>query len=213
MPLQTYLKELKKITLLEPEEEQCLWFSYKAQGDLASRQRLIEQYQPLVFKAAAHWRSNEAKMMDIIQEGTVGLIEAVENYDPSRKVAFSLFALHRIRGRMLTYIQKEGRHDHVYMDSPLSAEEGQRTLADCLVDAEADVSRQVEQNLLLQQVQQALQRLPVKEQEVLNGVYLQDCEARQMADALDISISHLYRLQRQGIRRIRGMLSRFMQNR
>jgi len=213
MSLQAYIQELKKITLLEPAQEQRLWVSYKEHGDIDSRQRLIEQYQPLVFKAAAHWRRDEAEAMDILQEGTVGLIEAVENYDPSRGVAFSLFALHRIRGRMLTYLQKEGRHDHVYMDSPLTADEGQRTLADCLVDSEADVSRQVERNLLLQQVQQALQKLPVKEQEVLNGVYLQDCEARQMADALDISISHIYRLQRQGIRRIRGMLSRFMQNR
>ena len=213
MSLQAYLQELKKITLLEPDEEQCLWFSYKEQGNLDSRRQLIEQYQPLVFKAAAHWRSDETKVMDILQEGTVGLIEAVENYDPSRGVAFSLFALHRIRGRMLTYIQKEGRHDYIYMDSPLTAENGSRTLAESLVDTETDVSRQVERNLLLQQVQRALQKLPVKEQEVLSGVYLEDCEVRQMADTLDISISHIYRLQRQGIRRIRGMLSRFMQNR
>ena len=213
MSLQAYTQELKKIILLEPEEEKRLWLSYKERGDLESRRRLIEQYQPLVFKAAASWRSDEARVMDILQEGTVGLIEAVENYDPAKGVAFSLFALHRIRGRMLTYIQKEGRHDYVYMDSPLSAENGQRTLADCLVDTEADVSRQVERSLLLQQVRQALQKLPAKEQEVLNGVYLQDCQASQMADALDISISHIYRLQRQGIRRIRGMLSRFMQNR
>jgi len=210
--LQAYLQELKKITLLEPEEEQRLWQAYKKQGDLDCRRKLIEQYQPLVFKAAASWRSDESRVMDIIQEGTVGLIEAAENYDPDRGVAFALFALHRVRGRILTYIEKEGRHDYVYIDSPLTEDDCQRTLADCLVDRQADVSRQVEHNLLLQQVQQALQRLPVKEKEVLSGVYLEDCEARQMADTLQISISHMYRLQRQGIRRIRGMLSRFMQN-
>ncbi|MBP1764862.1 MAG: polymerase, sigma 28 subunit, FliA/WhiG subfamily [Firmicutes bacterium] len=212
MSLQAYLQELKKITLLEPEEEQRLWQAYKKQGDLDCRRRLIEQYQPLVFKAAVSWRSDESRVMDIIQEGTVGLIEAAENYDPDRGVAFSLFALHRIRGRILTYIQKEGRHDYVHIDSPLTEDDHQRTLADCLVDSKADVSRQVEHNLLLQQVQQALQRLPAKEKEVLSGVYLEDFEARQMADTLQISISHMYRLQRQGIRRIRGMLSRFMQN-
>ena len=45
--------------------------------------------------------------MDLIQEGTVGLIEAVERYDPDKNVAFSLYAVHRIRGRILNYLNKE----------------------------------------------------------------------------------------------------------
>jgi RNA polymerase sporulation-specific sigma factor len=212
MSLQAYVKELRKIVLLTPDEEQRLWQGYKEQGDLDCRRKLIEQYQPLVFKAATGWRGDELRAMDIIQEGTVGLIEAVESYDPTRGVAFSLFARHRIRGRMLNYLQREGRHDCLYMDSPLE-EDGEATLADRLADASSDVSRQVEQNIIVQQVKTALERLPAKEQLVLTGVYLQDCEAKEMADDLNISISHIYRLQKQGIRRIRGMLSRFMQNR
>ena len=48
--LDDYLKELQKITLLEPDEERALWQAYKDNGDMMARSRLIEQYQPLVFK-------------------------------------------------------------------------------------------------------------------------------------------------------------------
>jgi RNA polymerase sporulation-specific sigma factor len=57
-----------------------------------------------------------------------------------------------------------------------------------------------------------MQRLPAKEQLVLSGVFLEEQEPKELAETLDMSISHIYRLQKQGIRRIRGMLSKFMQN-
>lgn len=53
--LDDYLKELQKITLLEPDEERALWQAYKDNGDMMARSRLIEQYQPLVFKETMRW--------------------------------------------------------------------------------------------------------------------------------------------------------------
>ena len=44
---------------------------------------------------------------------------------------------------------------------------------------------------------------------VLEGIYLDDSPARELAEDMDLSVSHIYRLQKTGIRRIRGMLSRF----
>ena len=111
------MQELEKVELLAPEEETSLWQAFKERGERAARQRLIESYQPLVFKTALPWRTSES-IMDIIQEGTVGLIEAVENFDWKRGVAFSLFAVHRIRGRMLNFLQKEGSRDVTCMDAP-----------------------------------------------------------------------------------------------
>ena len=57
-----------------------------------------------------------------------------------------------------------------------------------------------------------MERLPTNEQAVLSGVFLEEREAKQLAESLDMSISHIYRLQKQGIRRVRGMLSQFMKN-
>lgn len=211
MVLNHYLKELKKINLLSREEEETLWIGYKENQDLSCRSAIIEHYQPLVFKATTSWRFDDTIVMDMIQEGTVGLIEAVERYDHQRGVAFSLYALHRIRGRMLNYMEREGKLSSLSIDSTLSSEQDS-VLGDFLIDRRTEVSRQAEQNYLVEQVKNAMDRLPRNEQAVLSGVFLEDREPKQLAESLDMSISHIYRLQKQGIRRVRGMLSKFMQH-
>jgi RNA polymerase sporulation-specific sigma factor len=209
MLFEHYVAELKKVELLTPQAEQALWQGYKEAGDLNCRSQLIEHYQPLVFKAVMRWHGNQAVMMDLVQEGTVGLIEATENYQPDRGVAFSLFAFHRIRGRILNYLEREGKLNWVYMDSPVDEE--QATLGETLVDTAAAVPDQAERNYLVEQLRTALGRLPEREQVVLSAVYLDDQQPKELADQLNLSLSHIYRLQKQGIRRVRGMLSRVMQ--
>ena len=209
MRLDQYMKELNRVQLLEPEEERALWQAFKEENDTAARQRLIESYQPLVFKQAMPFRSLD-NIMDIIQEGTVGLIEAVENYDYRRGVAFSLYAVHRIRGRILNFVKKEGGADIACIDG---AEEqpGRRFNISELVDDAAPLPEQTERKFLAEQLQAALARLPQKERQVISSVYLEQQEAKDVAAALAVSPSHIYRLQKTGIRRIRGMLSKFMQ--
>ena len=209
MRLQDYLKEVTKIELLELTEERELWVSFKHQGDMESRGRLIEQYQPLVVKSLARWRANEAILMDLVQEGTIGLIEAVENFEPERGVAFSLYAIHRIRGRMLNYMEKEAKTAGVSLDTTWASEDGS-SLFETMADVALPVSEVAEKNFLLDQMRTAMERLPNKERLALHGVYLEEQEPRQVASALQITPSHLSRLQTQGIQRVRGMLSRLM---
>ena len=206
MKLEEYLQELEKVELLAPEEEQSLWQAFKERGERAARQRLIESYQPLVFKTALPWRTSES-IMDIIQEGTVGLIEAAENFDWKRGVAFSLFAVHRIRGRMLNFLQKEGSRDVTCMDAPRA--DG-RAPWELLPDTTPSVAEQAELGFMTRELHQALARLPQKERVVLESVYLKSETIPKIADVLDVSASHIYRLQKSGMRRVRGMLSRLM---
>jgi RNA polymerase sporulation-specific sigma factor len=207
--LQDYLLEVSKIRLLEPAEERRLWVGYKQQGDMDNRRCLIEHYQPLVVKALARWQADDRVLMDLVQEGIVGLIEAVESFDIGRSVAFSLYAIHRIRGRMLNYLEKEAKTAQVSMDAPWRTEDGS-TFANSLPDSAPLVAETAEQNFLLDQLRTALNRLPHKERLALNGVYIEEQEPRHVAQALQVSPSHLSRLQKQGIRRVRGMLSRLM---
>jgi RNA polymerase sporulation-specific sigma factor len=211
MVLSQYLAELKKIRTLAPAEETALWQGFKEGGDLGCRRQLIESYQPLVFKTAMRWRLPETVMLDIIQEGTVGLIEAVENYDHTRGVAFSLFAVHRIKGRIINHLSCQ-EDSILCIDSPLGGDHTQATIADLLVDAQLEVAAQAEQNFLVEQLRTAMNRLPAKEHQVLSGVYLDDCEPKDLAADMELSVSHIYRLQKQGIRRLRGMLSKLMGN-
>jgi RNA polymerase sporulation-specific sigma factor len=216
MMFKKYLEELKNVSLLIPEEEAQLWHSYKKQNDLNARKRIIESYQPLVFKLAMKWRLSESVMLDTIQEGTIGLIEAVESYDENRGVAFSLFASYRIRGRMINYLKKEKGFECVQLDSPVysknNGEEKTDAFIDLLQDDSVEVTEKAEQNYLLAELKAAFERLPAREQLVLNAVYLNESEPKELAATMGMSLSYVYRLQKQGVRRLRGMLSKLMGN-
>lgn len=205
--LEQYLEELKRISLLSPEEERALWKAYKDEGDMASRGKLIEQYQPLVFKEVMRWHVRADLLQDAVQEGTVGLIEAVERFDYRRNVAFPLFAIHRIRGEIVDYLNKEGSLKPVSIDEP---DENGLTLRDILPDEGVDIAEQTGRRLLFEHVAETLRRLPQKEQAVIEGVYLQDRQQKNLAQDMDVSLPYVYRLQKRGIRRVRGMLSQFI---
>ena len=203
--LQGYLEELRKTKLLEPTEERALW-ERVAQGDLQAHKKLMTAYQPLVFKIAISFQLPEGDTMELIQEGMVGLLEAAENYDYTRGVAFSVFASFRIKGSMLDYLKKSNS-GALYLEGDLGSG---LTLGETLTSAQASPSELAERQLLHEKVTQALGRLPEKEQQVITGMYLEDKTAQSVADAIDISLGHVYRLQKKGVRRIRGMLSRFI---
>jgi RNA polymerase sporulation-specific sigma factor len=205
MMLQGYLEELRKTKLLEPVEERALW-ERVAQGDLQAHKKLMTAYQPLVFKIAISFQLPEGDTMELIQEGMVGLLEAAENYDYTRGVAFSVFASFRIKGSMVDYLKKSNS-GALYLEGDLGSG---LTLGETLTSAQASPSELAERQLLHEKVTQALGRLPEKEQQVITGMYLEDKTAQSVADAIDISLGHVYRLQKKGVRRIRGMLSRFI---
>lgn len=206
MQLDRYISELNKVRLLEYDEEQELWRSYKEDGSQQARGRLIESYQPLVFKTAEPFLKLD-NIMDIIQEGTVGLIEAAECYDHTRGVAFSIFAVHRIRGRMYNFLKKEGRADIACLESEAP---GKQSGLELLTDTGVSVPEQVELQEASRWVKNAMNRLPEKEYMVLDSIYAGSQEVAQVAQKLHVSTSHIYRLQKNGIRRVRGMLSRFI---
>jgi RNA polymerase sporulation-specific sigma factor len=197
-----YVRELQKVPLLRPEEEARLWRMCKDRGDVRSRARLIESYQPLVFKVAMHLRLREEIVMDMIQEGTVGLIEAVERYDPHRGVRFSTFATYRIRGRILNALHRE---------RPIASAEGAEEDAEALIErvpdpGAADRLAGIEDAMIVDQIVAAIERLPEREQRILRAMISKQEEPRRIAGELQISLSHLYRLQKQAVQRIKGYL-------
>lgn len=83
------------------DEIDALWYEYKAKQDLVARQRLVDLYYPLVKHVArrlASVLSSHVGVDDLEGYGALGLIDAVDRYDPNRGVQFSTFAVHRIRG-------------------------------------------------------------------------------------------------------------------
>ncbi len=202
--ISNYIRELEKIKLLTLEEEQLLWTSYKAAGNLESRGKIIEHYQPLVFKEAMRYRHLCEDAMDLVQEGLVGLIEAAERFDPGREVSFSLFSIHRIRGRILDFLRKEGKKDSLITDSF----DEDISWWETMPMEGSSLEKRVEDTILYDIINEALGRLPQKEQLVMEQFYYADRPIKSIAKELDISESYISRLQRQGVKRLRSMLSR-----
>lgn len=203
--LEEYKSFLATLTKLSREEEEELWKQYKGKDLLEARQSLIEHYQPLVFREAMKYGLQEAVTLDLIQEGTVGLMEAVERYDPSLGVAFSLYALHRVRGRMLNFLRKNGTE--VLLED---GEEEKVFLTEAIPDTAFESA---DKSVLNMAVSHAVSRLPLKEQDVIRRVYLNEQTAAETADAMDVSTAYVYRLEKRGIRRLRGMLSKLIHDR
>lgn len=204
--IQDYLAELSKITLLSQTEEQILWAKYKIDNCREARQQIIESYQPLVYKIASRITCHEGLIFDLIQEGTVGLIESVENYDHQFGVRFSTFASHRIRGRMIDYLRRL-RTDRDALEVAIS-EDAFEDFLNKFVDSQVDVEEQVTNNIINNQVNMAISRLTPKEQKVINDLYLLDKEASVTAQEMNISLSYYYKLQKKALQRLRGMLSK-----
>jgi len=204
--LQEYLEEIRKTELLTFEQEQQLW-SQKEAGDLSAHTKLMTAYQPLVFKIAMSFKLSEAETMELIQEGMVGLLEAAESYDYKRGVAFSLFATYRIKGSMLNFLKKSSNKGILYLEEETQEgfSWGEVLAADTIAPSEF-----VERRILQEKVSQAMKRLPEKEQQVLTSILIDDAPAQTVAEDINISLGHVYRLQKKGVRRIRGMLSRFI---
>ena len=206
--LQKYLTELKKIKMLSPEEERELWIR-EEEGDEAAHQKLTSSYQPLVFKTAVQFHMPEEITLELIQEGMVGLLEAVESYDYTKGVAFRLYAVHRIRGRMCDFMNREFSRDELSLDRETA--EGW-SLAEFIPGLQLLPEEVVERHAVSDRVSQAIDRLPQKEKQVLQGIFLENKTPSVLAADIKVTPGHIYRLEKQGVRRIRGMLSRFMRD-
>ena len=206
--LQKYLMELKKIKVLSQEEERELWIR-EEEGDEVAHQKLISSYQPLVFKTAVQFHMPEEVTLELIQEGTVGLLEAAESYDYTKGVAFSLYAIHRIRGRMCDFLNREFSRDELSLDRETA--EGW-SLAEFIPGLQLLPEEVAERHAVSNRVSQAINRLPQKEKQVLQGIFLENKTPSVLAADIKVTPGHIYRLEKQGVRRIRGMLSRFMKD-
>ncbi len=89
--IQLYLKEISRLPLLSVEEERELAKQVQA-GDAASRQRFIERNLRLVVSIARPYIRRGAHLLDVVADGNIGLIRAVEKFDPDRGFRFSTYA-------------------------------------------------------------------------------------------------------------------------
>ena len=201
--LADYLKELQQVALLGAAEERAHWERFRRDADARSRARLIEAYQPLVFKVVMQVRPPDGLLMDMIQEGTLGLIEAVERFDYERGIRFSTFATYRIRGCVLNALRRLRPREY----SLDTERQGDAMLAASLPDPDTEAALlSIEDEALFVQVRDAIDRLPERQRAILRATYLEARQPREVASDLRISLSHFYRLHKEAVQGLRRLV-------
>ena len=107
-PVKIYLKEIGRVPLLSPDEEVDLAIRI-SQGDVAAKKRLSEANLRLVVSIAKRYLGRGMQFLDLIQEGNLGLIKAVEKFDHTKGFKFSTYATWWIRQAITRAIADQAR--------------------------------------------------------------------------------------------------------
>jgi len=103
-PLQHYLAEIRKYRFLTKEEEFKLAAKYKEEGDLDAVSKLVMANLKIVVIIAMEYKNLGMSMMDLIQEGNLGLMQAVKKFDPYREIRLVTYATWWIKAYILRYV-------------------------------------------------------------------------------------------------------------
>lgn len=127
-PIQIYLKQIRKYNLLTGKEERKLAYQIKGdnKGGVATkaRKRLINSNLRLVVSYAKNYVNSGVELMDLIEEGNIGLMKAVEKFDPDRGFRFSTYAVWWIRQKITRAIDNQS----IQIRIPVNTREKMRRL-------------------------------------------------------------------------------------
>jgi RNA polymerase sigma-32 factor len=108
-PLGVYMQETRRFPLLTPAEEHDLAVRLHEHGDTVAARKMIEANLRLVVKIAYEYRRAHRNLLDLVQEGNIGLMQAVRKFDPYRGVKLSSYAAFWIRAYILKFILNNWR--------------------------------------------------------------------------------------------------------
>lgn len=106
-PIAIYLQEIRKYPILTREQEQEVAKKYYETKDPAAAQALVTSNLRFVVKIAAEYSKFGAKLIDLIQEGNLGLMHAVRDFNPNKGVKLITYAVWWIRGYIQDYLMKQ----------------------------------------------------------------------------------------------------------
>ena len=111
---------------------------YREHGDLRARERLIQQYMPLVRSLARRHSLRGEQYEDLVQVGCIGLIKAVDRFDPQRRVEFGAFAIPNVAGKIKRHLRDRSSPIRI----PRRLQELRPALRACSAELSARLDRQ-----------------------------------------------------------------------
>jgi RNA polymerase sigma factor (sigma-70 family) len=191
-----YHRDISRFRTLSAEEEQELLKQVKL-GDEQARKTLIESNLRLVTKIARQYRRPKIELLDLIQEGNIGLIEAVDKFDAEIGYRFSTYAVWSIRKAIQEFLGEENTIES--LDSIIEDDGEEVFLSDMIKDAETIlggpsceiIDAQLEQIEEQQRIFERLDTIPEREREVLMMVYGFNGKPMSLQDIADqLGMSH-----------------------
>lgn len=194
-------------------EEELALVSRLAEDDGSIRQTLIERNLRLVVFIARKFENTGVMLEDLISIGTIGLIKAVNTFDPQKKIKLATYASRCIENEVLMFLRRHSRTRlEVSLDEPLKTDwDGNELLLSDVLGTDADtVCRALEESAERQMLFAALSHLSAREQKIMNlrfGLSGQpEMTQKEVADVLGISQSYISRLEKRILHRLHGEL-------
>lgn len=212
--LDIYLRDISRYQPITPEQEQILTQAAR-QGDAEAREQLIHAHLPLVVRVAKIYMPPCDEIMDLIQEGNIGLIYAVDKFDPTRGTKFSTYAFFWINKHIQRFLNHEP-DALVSLDMELTDSSEYLLLSDTIADRSTilggqtiqHIDTKIEHEELQSKVREMLSHLPEREREVLRLLYGLDnypvLSRREIAKLIGVREEQVSRIKTRALDALQG---------
>lgn len=192
-------------------EEETDMIDRLSRGDESVKSTLIERNLRLVVYIARRFENTGVAMEDLISIGTIGLIKAVNTFDPDKKIKLATYASRCIENEILMYLRRNCRFNktEISIDEPLNTDwDGNELLLSDVLGTEGDlVYNSIEDEVDKQLLNIALNKLSLREQRIMQLRFGLDDgiekTQKEVADMLGISQSYISRLEKRIIKRLK----------
>jgi len=196
-------------------EEELALMRRTQQGDAVARATMIERNLRLVVYIARKFENTGISIEDLISIGTIGLIKAVNSFDPEKNIKLATYASRCIENEILMVLRKTNRlRSEVSFDEPLNTDgDGNELLLSDILGTEPDlVSQDLDATIERQMLHSAIDNLSSKEKTIVGLRYGLGADKehtqKEVADLMGISQSYISRLEKRIISKLRDELER-----
>jgi len=187
-------------------------------GDEGAKKLLIEHNLRLVVYIARRFENTGINIEDLISIGTIGLIKAINTFDPEKKIKLATYASRCIENEILMHLRKaSSRRTEVSFDEPLNVDwDGNELLLSDILGTEPDViMRPLEDAAEKEILNAAIEKLSEREREILVMRFglggAKERTQKEVADLMGISQSYISRLEKRIIGRLKRDISRLIE--
>lgn len=184
------------------------------EGDGTVRTPLIERNLRLVVYIARKFENTGLSVEDLVSIGAIGLIKAVNTFDPTKNIKLATYASRCIENEILMYLRRYSRiRTEVSLDEPLNTDwDGNELLLSDVIGVESDIVRRIEAEVDRTSLMMAMDRLTDREQRIVRlryGLHTGRAKTqKEVADLLGISQSYISRLEKRIIQKLRREMLR-----